>query len=328
MHKKRVERLHFLEELFKSGKKFSFKELQLLVAEKFVPIKERMLRQDLSLLRETGMHGVPLNIKELNNQYYLSNEFVFNAKSLNEYERATLPFLFGLLEPYRKIPSVHALLNTLIETHKLNQEEVNKASIVFDVKEPKASPKWMKALNEIFLAINNQCAIEFYYKKVDKGGEVRDENLMEYITLFPLQVRFYQGLYYLIGIKTASEISPENLRLFRIDRIHRGPDFLLDEYTELPIYFDWNKFYHKAELFNYYEHCIGILRNYHVHKQPVRVYRWFRSWAASLVLALPLHSSQEIVQILENGDVQIRLLVYDTEELKGVFLRFGNDSWE
>lgn len=326
MHKKRLQRLQYIADYLKTGHTPTFVELQEIIAHKFAPIKERMLRDDLSVLREQGTHGVPLNIKEKHNRYFYSNDFAFNANGLDHYETATLPFLFGLLEPYKHLASVSALLTTLIKTHKLNQHDINSSSFVFQVTEPPANPKWIHALNEIFLAIYNQNAIEFFYRKVTNGG-LHDEDLHEYVVLFPLQVRYFQGLYYVIGVKAGVPARPENVRLFRINQIHRGPDVYLDEETELPLLFDWEKYYRNTELETYYKDCIGLLRNYHVHRQPKKIYRWFRGWAASLVLAQPLHASQRLIETAPNGDIKIELVVYETEELEGVFSRFGQDSW-
>ena len=327
MHKNRAERLQFVAQYFKDNHSPTFIELQNLIAQKFSPIKERMLRQDLSYLRDEGINGIPLNIKEKDGRYYLAEERSFDNRNLGKYEKATLPFLFGLLMPYRHLASVDTLINTLIVSHQLNQDEVNQASFVFDVKQPAVKPKSLNALNEVFLAIHEQCAIDFVYKKVGIGGDLREDNTTSYVRLFPLQIRLYEGLYYLIGLKLGAEISAANLRLYRVDRIIMGPDIYLDEETEQPIHFNWVEMSKITELETYYEHCIGVLRDYNLDRQPKIIYRWFRSWAASFVLARPLHNSQKVIRFSENNEVLISLLVYETKELEAMFLRFGADSW-
>ncbi len=327
MHKNRAQRLQFIAAALKDNHTPTFRELQEMIAARFSPIKERMLRQDLNFLREEGINGIPMNIKEKDGRYFYVNDLSFGAKGLDKYERATLPFLFGLLEPYKYLASVESLINTLVKTHQLNPEEINQSSFVFDIKEPTVKPKWVKSLNEIFLAIHEQCAIDFVYKKVNVGGHSIEDNSTSYVRLFPLQVRLYQGLYYLIGLKVGAEIKAVNLRLYRIDRIVKGPDIFLDEDTEQPVFFDWDEIDRLTDLTTYYENCIGVLRDYTIDRQPKLIYRWFKGWAASYVLALPLHKSQKVVEQTDEGHVKISLLVYDTKELEGAFLRFGSDSW-
>jgi len=49
--------------------------------------------------------------------------------------------------------------------------------------------------------------------------------------------------------------------------------------------------------------------------------------AASNVEAVPLHKSQQVVQ-RDGVNIRIRLEVYDTMELRGIFARYGSDCWE
>ena len=62
-------------------------------------------------------------------------------------------------------------------------------------------------------------------------------------------------------------------------------------------------------------------------EQPQWIYRWFRGWAASLVQAVPLHHSQEIVES-RGGDIRIRLTVIPTPDLENTFRKFGAYSWD
>jgi hypothetical protein len=69
------------------------------------------------------------------------------------------------------------------------------------------------------------------------------------------------------------------------------------------------------------------MRDHHDH--PTKIRRWFKGWAATAVIAAPLHHSQ--IELDTNNDndgkVYIQIEVYNNDELKSHFALFGNYSW-
>jgi hypothetical protein len=330
VHKNRIQRLHYLVELLEQGMKFTFAEMQLQIEKKFnKKLQERMLRKDLSYLREIGIGKGPLNIKVEDFRYFLSNEFTFRAENLNQIERATLPFLLGLLQPYQKVAAVEALYKNIIEVHRLDTTEVNQMAIAFQSNSAMNDSSQLRKVAVILENIHLQQAVEFNYVKVIQGvnREFSDDQV-SYRRMFPLQVKEYLGRYYLVGINISREPTMENIQIFPVDRFINGPNAFIADDSEEPLKFDWKHYYKSTNLSTYFTHCIGILRNHQIDVSPVYVYRWFKEWAASYVEAVPLHWTQEIVQRSQHGAIRVRLNVFDNHELKGRLLSFGEYCWE
>ena len=328
MHAKRLDRLQFIADFLTKGNQPTFEELISLVSKKYGAIKERMLREDLKILRDKGINGIPINIKSKNKRYFLGNDYTFHYSNLIENQRATLPLLFGVLMPYKEIPAVKALLENLIEVHKLDAKEIRQLSVVIGSNQVIANEEFNEKVIKCLLLIHRQVAIEFMYTKVEQGIRKPNDEDIRYARIFPLQLRVHQERYYIIGIRCDMEISPENIQSFNVDRIFRGPDELLDEETGIPVTFNWDEYRKKSGIDNYYEHCVGVYRDYPNQQEPEIIYRWFKGWAASQVAAVPLHKSQRIVQSTDDGHIRIQLTVFRTPDLENLFRKYGEYSWE
>lgn len=327
MHELRLNRLKFIQDYFRQGHKPSFHELQDKIAEKYGAIKTRMLRADIHYLRNEGLNGQRLSIKYENQKYFLENDNQFSIHSLKDNERGTLPLLFAILKPYEQFPSVEALLTNLIKVHKLSNTEVNQLTWGISWQGNGHHHNLIQKIIDILGCINKQVAVEFNYHKVTDGAVHSDNHNIVYRQVFPLQVRNFEGRYYLVGIQIGREIKSENIQHFPIDRIHRRVDIAFDETSEEPIKFDWQSIVDQTQFSDHYTYCIGMYREFGKSVEPKFVYRWFRGWAASQVQAVPLHHTQEIVQ-REGGNIRIRLFVFNTPDLQNLFNKFGTDSWE
>ena len=326
MHQARTNRLQFIQDHLRQGHQPTFEEMQNLVAQKFGPIKMRMLREDLNFLRNEGLNGHRLSIKVIEGKYTLQNDNDFSIHSLKDSERGTLPLLFSILKPYERFPAGAALLTNLIQVHKLNDAEIKQLTWGVGKSARSLSDQMIQRIVDILGCINKQVAVEFNYHKVTEGAiEQQDENIV-YRKIYPLQVRTFEDRYYLVGIEVGKAVAAENIKHFPIDRIHRRVDIALDDVSEEPLVFDWQAMVEQTDFENHYKHCIGMYREFGKHVQPVYIYRWFRGWAASQVQAVPIHPSQEIVQ-KTGGEIRIRLSVYDTPDVQNVFRKYGDDSW-
>ena len=289
-------------------------------------IKERMVREDLKLLREGALNGVPLNIVVENKQYRIKAAGdKWSYESMAATERDTVPLVLSILEPYKDLPSVKTVLEDLKSTHRLANKDVKLQSAMVSVKTVPENPAFVQLISKLMGYISRQVACEFNYFRVNEESSA--DLVPKFVEVYPVQIRIYENRYYLVGVKTTAEWVPQSLQIFTLDKIYRYKvDESLDQDSFQTKTFDWETLSCAIDLDHYFEHCVGIYRNYLVDKNPSVIYRWFKGWAASSVEAVPLHKSQKVVQ-RDGIKIRIRLEVYDTPELKGVFDRFGNDSW-
>jgi predicted DNA-binding transcriptional regulator YafY len=124
---------------------------------------------------------------------------------------------------------VRAILDNLIEIHRLNRKEVRQMSAAIGTH--------MSALNDLFVdriisimqAIHQETAVEFHYYKVAEGAISKSDDSVVYRCVYPLQIRVFEGRYYLVGLREGREAVSCEVEHFPIDRIHRRVDLAVDE---------------------------------------------------------------------------------------------------
>ena len=290
-------------------------------------IKVRSVREDLKLLREGALNGVPLNIVVENKQYRIKAAGdKWSYESMAATERDTVPLVLSILEPYKDLPAVKTVLEDLKSTHRLANKDVKLQSAMVSVKTMPENPAFVQLISKLMGYISRQVACEFNYFRVTEESSA--DLVPTFVEVYPVQIRIYENRYYLVGVKTTAEWVPQSLQIFTLDKIYRYKvDKSVDQDSFQTKSFDWEALSRAIGLDHYFEHCVGIYRNYLFDKTPSVIYRWFKGWAASSVEAVPLHKSQKVVQ-RDGVNIRIRLEVYDTPELKGVFARFGEYCWE
>ena len=327
MHERRIKRLQALIGFLRKGNQPTFEELQAYLSEVDKPLKTRQLREDLRFLREEGLDGTPLHIKMKGFRYVLENGKQFDYSNLLDSERYTLPLVFAALSPFERFPSVRAILDNLIKTHRLNRKEVRQMSAAIGTHMSPLNDLFVDRIISIMQAIHQETAVEFHYYKVAEGAIAKGADSVVYRCVYPLQIRVFEGRYYLVGLREGREALPREVEHFPIDRIHRRVDLAMDEESGDFKLFSWEAMSAKVQLDRLYAHRVGMYREFGVEQQPEWIYRWFRGWAASYVQAVPIHPTQEIVQ-QEGGDIRIRLQLIRTPDLENVFRKFGEFSWE
>ena len=214
MHQARTNRLQFIQDHLRQGHLPTFEAMQDLVAQKFGPIKMRMLREDLNFLRNEGLNGHRLSIKVIEGKYTLQNDNDFSIHSLKDSERGTLPLLFSILKPYERFPAVAALLTNLIQVHKLNDAEIKQLTWGVGKSARSLSDQMIQRIVDILGCITKQVAVEFNYHKVTEDAiENQDENIL-YPKIYPLQVRTFEDRYYLVGIEVGKAVAAEKSCIF------------------------------------------------------------------------------------------------------------------
>ena len=327
LNKNRLARLSALEQFLRTGEQTYIEDVIAFCQLHGKDIKERMVREDLKLLREGALNGVPLNIVVESKQYRIkATGDKWGYIDLASAERDTVPLVCSILEPYKELPSVKKVLEDLKSAHRLANKDVKLHSAMISMKLMPDNPDFVVLISKLMSCISRQVACEFNYFKVNT--ESNAELVPKFVEVYPVQIRVFDHRYYLVGVKTTSDWVPQSLQIFALDRIYR---FKVDDSVDQDSFhsktFDWELLSKSINLKHYFDHCVGIYRNYLVDQVPLIIYRWFKGWAASHVEAVPLHRSQKVVQ-RDGVNIRIRLEVYDTPELHGIFAKYGSDCWE
>lgn len=325
-YNKRLQRLQGLEQFIRTAESTLFEDIKL-YAVQFGEVKERMLREDLKLLRNGFGQKDPINIVVENGHYKIkATGSKWSYNDLAESERATLPLVFSILHPYREMPAIKKVLEDLKQEHRLANKDIKLLSAAVWNRTAELQPEFLAMTTKLMGFIAKQQACEFNYFKVNARSD--KSKTPSFVEVYPLQIRVFESRYYLVAIRTEAPAIPESLRIFPLDGIYRYRiDESVNQDSGEPNHFDWHHVSKSVELNEYFNDCIGLYRDYNKHKSPSTIIRWFKDWAASQVEAVPLHHSQTIIQRKENA-ICIKLNVYDTEELKSVFLKYGEFSWE
>lgn len=169
-------------------------------------------------------------------------------------------------------------------------------------------------------AIAQQYLIQFLYRSA--FGTYKSKLQV----VAPLQVRFYEGRYYLIAcVWSERNKTPNNqIKVFAFDLIE---DFVVvpalverEDGAEGDLqYFSWSELATEVQLKTYFKHCLGIARFKDSVPEIIRLK--FTDWAIAYVKSRRLHSSQRVV--VDNPNyIVVELYIYRTYELSMLLSRF------
>jgi hypothetical protein len=182
--------------------------------------------------------------------------------------------------------------------------------------------KAMKLAMDIVQSIFAQEAIQFWYKPIHTTYRSKLQ------IVAPLQVKFYDGRFYLVAAdyKDNSEDQfKRSIKIFAFD--------MIEDYVIAPaqmemddadasirtISFHHADLAHKVGLKDYFKHCLGVARFKDSEPEYIRIK--FTDWAMSYVRERLLHRSQRIVVDHPNYMV-VELYIYRTYELDMLLARF------
>jgi hypothetical protein len=218
---------------------------------------------------------------------------------LEEDERFTVPFLKGILRKYESLPAVRKVIDKLPEIFSLSDDEMDTSSAVvhngpqlFRDQLESSQPKWISfqeavvtCVVRILSLLHQQKVIEFNYFDVNRGN-------FNYIKVVPLQIRYYENYYYLLGCDTLGK----KLLSFRVDQIDRlKVDIATEEDDDHEIGYPSNIEEVRDRLNKSLSDSLGVwLHNVNepVYKVSIR----FTNWAAAYMRNLKFHHSQTIEQ--------------------------------
>jgi hypothetical protein len=180
----------------------------------------------------------------------------------------------------------------------------------------------LQLARKIMVCIEREEVIIFAYRRVNDEFE---EHIKE---IAPLQVRYYEGRYYLIGCETIysdNKKEHEPLRFkshFSIYPLDQFVDYAvkqgIDEDTEEIVHFNYKALFKQTELATIFNNTLGIF----VENKPVQVFRIrFKNWAKSYVLNKPLHHSQRVI-VEKTDEVVVEIKVRPGVELDFQLSRF------
>ncbi len=267
---------------------------------KFKQYSNRIYSEDIRKIREGDFDYIGKDKKEQTfnviysvslDQYKFEEDAPYPKFSLlDENERLTVPFLKGILKPYESLPAVGKILNELNDIFDLSEEEIKSSGAVVVTK-----PEIFNAKNvhnniiKILEHIKNENCIEFMYTTVHNLNDELSASFM--FQIIPLQVKLHENLFYLIGQNIKKENRIVN---FRIDKIKGRIDSIEDEENG-----ESKKFksidVKNLNLEQYFKNVIGVWC-YNQSDLTETIEIKFRDWAASYIIAQPLHNTQKIVK--------------------------------
>jgi hypothetical protein len=247
-----------------------------------------------------------------------SNTYSFSPSSArpifvssSEDENVTLPFISGILEPYKEIPGIKKIIHSFAHVYDYNKKSISKKAIVTSTKRSadinRIQEGLTKKTTELLSIISKRKAITLLYSNVSILISTIS-NSKKFI-LFPYQVRIHDGLHYLIAL----DLIDQKVKNFRIDQIKSQIAILdvddeendAEEIEALNRYSD--KFPYLRLQDDFFKYSFGVW----CHNYPRKLYKItiaFYDWAGSYILMQPLHATQILESKTEN-EVVISILL-------------------
>lgn len=298
-------------------------------------VTQRTLERDIKKLRE-GYVNIEVQRVGKNSIYVINGNSDFLGEFLNEEEQRTLPFLLEIIQSQHEFEAITWLKANL---HHLGIEFSDRGEKHFIMHQPemKNHDRILRLGSQLIEHVERQEAVQFLYNPVNSSKEQK----MQIVA--PLQVRCYDGRFYLVGCYWGSKGPYENITVYALDRIE-GLDLnaavdeeeyerKLEEFedsNENPVLrFNYKKLAKAAGLRNYFDHSIGVVVD--SRKKPQDIYFKCRDWVVGYLENRPLHRSQRVLEVLPHqialrkDEIVIGIHVYDTVEVEFATARFRND---
>jgi hypothetical protein len=286
------------------------------------PVSTRTVGRDLNILKSEGLTIKTQKDENKKNYFIISgynDEFY-----LNESEKKMLPIMMGLLNTESDLSVINWLKDILVIEYDFKKEDLD-PSPYFIQTTPSINFKdeMLLLTAEIIEYIKNQQAILFAYKEPQN-----------YKNVAPLQVRYFDGRYYLLGIEFDDENNYETkneLITYSIDNIIEKkitPAIKeIDGFDDELIYFNYNKLYKESHLEILMEYSLGIMYNRIYKRNKVKKYRFkFTGWAISYIANKKFHPSQKTIE--KNNDyIIIELTLWEIMDNK-LFDEQGIEVWD
>lgn len=273
----------------------------------------RTLERDFNEIGEEGKYRIESIVENKKHKHKIvGKEYV----DLDEEEILSLPILFNLMNIQKELESVLWLKYVLNKHYGIDESDWEKETYFSSPStEWKHEREVLEVSVDIIRHIKKGNVLTFKYKPVTPNRPI------ENVVVAPLQIRYYDGRYYLIGAIYSDDCyNLKNLKVMAIDQIRNWTvkQFTIDENK---ITFDYKDFARKTDLKNYFKYSVGVVvpedKNSY---RKIRIR--FKGWAKSYVKNKKIHLSQRIIKGDNNDYVDVEIEVYDTFELDFVLGRF------
>lgn len=265
------------------------------------PISRRSLEADLQVLRENGSDRL-IHIRVSKKHYY--QLLSAPRESISE------AFKTSMLEQ----------IALQLGAQNLSKDDILQDKLIFSFSALNDDGKSFELAANCTQAITQQYLVQFLYQSA--FGTYKSKLQV----VAPLQVRFYEGRYYLIAsVWSERQNAPKSqVKVFAFDLIE---DFVVvpalverEDGSEGDLrYFSWLELSQEVGLKSYFKHCLGIARFKESLPEVIRLK--FTDWAISYVKSRRLHASQRIV--VDNANyIVVELYIYRTYELSMLLSRF------
>ena len=283
------------------------------------PISRRTLDRAKESLLENGYEIVS---RKINGRNYFVLEGYPENLNLTEDEKLTFPLLLGLLDTEKAMSSVNWLKTALMDDFDYSEKELNVLPYFVHVQPTLHQQDQLLLLaGQIIDFAKRGQAIQFLY---DKKGDVK----MRLVA--PLQVRYYDNRYYLLG----SAIDEKTYQLSNLLQTYTMDKFVekavypaVNESDGIPenatsIYYDYAALYKATKLEDLLKHSLGVWYNWKENK--LKTYRLkFTDWAMGIMENKKIHPSQVVKE--KNSDFLIvEITVWENDEMDYFLGRFGD----
>ena len=241
---------------------------------------------------------------------------------LTEEEKLTFPLLLGLLETEKNMNAVEWLKTALIDEFNFSKEDVTPYPYFVHIQPTLTAQDQLLVLaGKIIEYIKRGQAIKFLYDK--KGNE-------EFKQVAPLQIRYYDNRYYLLGttIDENTYKPRELLQTFTLDKFIQKQVYPAIEESEedttedIHIYYNYETLFKVTNLEYLLNNSLGIWYDWKQNK--LKTFRLkFTDWAMGIVENKKIHPSQVVKE--KNRDFLIlEITVWDNLEIDYFVDRFGD----
>lgn len=283
------------------------------------PISRRTLDRAKESLVENGYDIVS---RKFNGKNYFVLEASPENLSLSEDEKLTFPLLLGLLDTEKSMSSVNWLKTALMDDFDYSEKDLNVLPYFVHVQPALHQQDQLLLLaGQIIDFAKRGQAIQFLY---DKKGEVKMRQVA------PLQVRYYDNRYYLLGSAIDEKTNqPTNLlQTYTMDKFVEKAIYPAIQETEevqeedIPIFYDYAALYKATRLEELLKHSLGVW--YDWKENQLKTYRLkFTEWAMGIMENKKIHPSQVIKE--KNSEfIIVEITVWENNEMDYFLGRFGD----
>jgi len=319
-NEEKIQRCQLIMDLI-SNKLYNLNDLIIEVNKKF-KASNRTIDADIKALKD-GILGVHLPLKFTREGVYRID--YDDLHNYGETDCRHIPVLTKLIEPFKNLPDVEDTVQKLKQKYAANMKTLDELNNVFEFTSTNIThdPMVLKLTQEIIGHMIQGVGIEFNYYGVHQPNKNEDK----LHRVFPLQIRELHNRYYLIAVTINSNPQINKLVTYAFEEIKDmkiGSAMKADDPNEnQPERYNHKELMEKIEFDKKYEHAIGVWIK--PTEGPKLIERYFAGWAASHILACPIHKSQKLLSDIPNVTLNH---IIDNRTGENLINRVIKVSWE